>query len=954
MKQKLAQYLDIIKNYTAEYTTLTQARLHQVRTAVELSWQKKKLVWPTLKQTVPPKDGSIAADMGLLKARSRRNRTAVTSQLRMAKLLHYSAVAALVMVVCGVIGFFALFAYYSKDMPSADGVFRTSGFSTRLYDRNGKLLYDLYDEERRTPVSIEEVPDFLKQATVAIEDKDFYKHGGFDPLTIVRIPYNYVVRKQVVGGSTLTQQLVKNALLTNERSVQRKFKELVLSMQIERKFSKDKILEMYLNENPYGGTAWGVGTAAELYFDKDVSELSRVESAILAGLPQRPSAYSPLAGRTDENGELLWKLRTEGVLRRMQEDGYITKEEEEQLVVELDSVTFSSGAVNINAPHFVFYVKELLEDQYGQELTEKGGFKVTTTLDMELQDQAQQIVSEEIDKVEDLNITNGAAMVVDPQTGEIISMIGSRGYNSDKIDGKFNVAVDGLRQPGSSIKPVTYLSLFQRGYTPASMLVDAPTTFQRNENDKPYEPNNYNGRFNGPVSLRNSLGSSLNITAVKGLAIVGMDHFLNQAYEMGFVTLKPTEENKQRFGLAVTLGGAEVHLIDTVTAYSAFANGGTKVEPVAILKIEDSAGNVLFEHKPVTGKQVMNPGEAFLINHVLSDDSARAMAFGSGSQLNLSSNVAVKTGTTNDARDNWAVGWSQEVMVGAWVGNNDNSVMKRVASGVSGATPIWRKIMEAALESGYGTPEWEIPENVELITVDAVSGYPEHDGYAIKRDYAIKGTVPDLPDPIHTKLKVCKDENKLATDARIASGDYEEKEFFVLREDDPYSEDGTNRWQIGIQAWIDGQGDDKYKAPTEYCGDQTEVYVNLKRPKDKHSYDEEDIEVEVTADSGDGIEKIEIFVDGEKVETINDNEYKGKITMKKGRHEVYAKATSRSGETDESSKRRIGTGGEDWEEPEPTPTPEKPEETPTPDTPSISPNATGSGGFIPPGLNKDD
>jgi len=365
----------------------------------------------------------------------------------------------------------------------------------------------------------------------------------------------------VVGGSTLTQQLVKNVFLTNEKSLPRKFKEFVLSMQMERTFTKDQILEMYLNENGYGGNSAGVGVASEMYFNKPVSTLSLVESAILAGLPQRPSAYSPYSGQTDDEGQPLWKLRTRGVLRRMFEDKYIDHEQYTQAIADLDTVTFQKGVVEIKAPHFVFYVRQKLVEMYGEKVAEKGGLKVTTSLDYELQQEAEKITSEEIEKVKNFNITNGAAIVMDPRNGEIISMVGSKGYFAEDIDGQFNVVVDALRQPGSSIKPLTYLAMFQRGYTPATMLMDVATTFQANEKEKAYTPQNYNGKFNGPVSIRNSLGSSLNIPAVKSMGIVGLDGFLQLAQTMGFETLSPTPANKSRFGLALTLGGGEVHMI---------------------------------------------------------------------------------------------------------------------------------------------------------------------------------------------------------------------------------------------------------------------------------------------------------------------------------------------------------------------------------------------------------
>lgn len=889
----------------------------------------------------------------LTRGRSRYNRLSPAEQkLRRVKLIRILAIGAFAGAILMVVGFFSAFAWFSRDLPKPGEVVRREGFSTKIYDRNGKLLYDLFDTERRTPITISQVPEHLKQATIAVEDKDFYKHSGFDMMTILRIPYNAIFRQRVVGGSTLTQQLVKNALLTSDRSLFggpiRKFKELVLSLQIERTFTKDQILEMYFNEAPYGGTAWGVGTAAEIYFNKPVSDLTLTEAAILAGLPQRPSAYSPYNGKNDENGEPLWKGRTTAVLRRMKEDGYITDLAYEDSISQLSTIQFQRGSVEIKAPHFVFYVRDKLIEMYGEELAETGGFKVTTTLDLDVQNEAQKIVAEEIDKVKDFNITNGAVMVTDPRTGEIISMVGSKDYFSTDIDGQFNVAVDGLRQPGSSIKPVTYLAMFQRGYTPASMLMDVETIFTTSDKDPqpPYKPRNYDGKFRGPVSLRNSLGSSLNIPAVKSMGIVGVDNFLALTEAMGFPTLTPTPENLKRYGLALTLGGGEVHLIDTVSAYSAFANGGARVEPVSIMKVEDQSGRVLFEHRQVPGQQVIKPEEAFLINSILSDNNARLMAFGANSQLNTRKPIAVKTGTTNEQKDNWTIGWSQEIMVGVWVGNNNNSSMTRVASGITGASPIWRRIIDYALEKGYKAPAWVKPENVEEVEVDSISGYPKHDEFTASKEYVIKGTLPALPDPIHTKLKLCKGENKLATDAKIAANDFEEKEFYILKESDPVSQDGRNRWQEAIDAWLGGQSDGKYKPPTEYCGAQSDIFVTIRKPENEKSYSETNIEVEVDADSGDGIEKIEIWVDGGLRETVNDRHYKGFINMGSGQHEIFAKTKSRNGKEAQSGTMRIGTGGAPWQKPEPSPTP-SPSPSPTPTPTPILPIDGGGPGLEP-------
>jgi len=879
--------------------------------------------------------------------KSRRKLSPTEKKLRMIKILRFLSLFALVGLVVSIVLFFIAFAWVSRNLPKPGEVVRVEGFNTKIYDRNGEVIHDLYQAEKRDPVPIEEIPDALKQATVAVEDKDFYKHGGFDFLTLVRIPYNYIFKRgRVIGGSTLTQQLVKNVLLTNERTVTRKFKEFVLSLQIERKFTKDEILSMYLNEVPYGGVSIGVGAASESYFDKKVNELSLAESVILAGLPQRPSAYSPFLGKTDEDGTLLWRLRAEGVLRRMVEDGYITELERETALSEMDLMEFVRSGSDIEAPHFVFYIEEQLNEMFGEDLLKRGGLKVTTSLDLELQKKAQEIVAEEISRIEDYDISNGAAMVMDPNTGEILGMVGSKDYFDNEIGGQFNVAVDGLRQPGSSIKPVTYLAMFQKGYSPASMILDVETVFTPNESADKYEPKNYDGKFRGPVSLRNSLGSSLNIPAVKSLAIVGVEDFLTLAYKMGFPTLEPTQENMSRFGLSATLGGAEVHLIDTVTAYSVFANGGRKVEPVSILKVENVDGQVLFEYKPTKGPEVITEAEAFLINDILSDNNSRLMAFGPNSLLNMGPGISVKTGTTNDQRDNWTIGWNQNVVVGTWVGNNDNSPMSYVASGITGASPIWRGIIQEAIALGYKTTAWEKPNGVEMIEVDKISGYPAHDDFEKRNDYYLTGTIPTLQDPIHSKLKVCRGEDrKLATDAKIATGDFEEKEFVALREEDPYSLDGINRWQEAINAWVDSQEGDLYKPPTEYCGESGDVAVRLSRPENEKTYDSEDIEVHIDADSGEGIEKIELWVNGNLKETINNRTYRGTIHLSAGRYTVFAKALSREGKWTESSKMKIGTGGLDWKEPEPSPSPSpspipsiEPSPSPTPEvTPVVTP-----------------
>jgi len=649
--------------------------------------------------------------------------------------------------------------------------------------------------------------------------------------------------------------LVKNVLLTSERSLPRKFKELVLSMQIERKFSKDEILQMYLNEAPYGGTAIGIAAASERYFGVEPKDLSLTQSAILAGMPQAPSRYSPYG-----SDKQAYVARSTAVLRRMREDGYISKEQEDQALTELPVMQFREQTAALKAPHFVFYVKEQLVDLLGEALVEEGGYTVTTTLDSELQDFAQVTVKEEIDKLEKVHVTNGSAMVMNPQNGEILAMVGSKDYFAPDYDGKVNVAMS-LRQPGSAIKPVTYAAAFAKGYSPSTMLLDVPTKFPGGKEGEFYEPKNYDGKFNGPIQLRFALGSSLNIPAVKLLSLVGLKDMLQTAYDMGFDSLAPTAENMKRFGLSVTLGGGEVRLYDLVHAYSAFANGGEKVEPVSILKVEKD-GRTLYEAKQAQKQRVLSEEVAFLMNHVLYDNNARLLTFGANSFLNMSGrSIAVKTGTTNDKRDNWTIGWSTGAVVGVWVGNNDNTPMKEVASGVTGASPIWRKIILKTWEK-YKGEDFKAPSGVEARQVDMISGYPEHDGYPARADYFVKGTAPTEPDPVHTKVKVCKnDNNKLASEVDIARGEYDEKEYYVLKQE-------STAWEDDIQSWIDGQGNDKFKVPRETCSSNTETVIGFEKPGNHDKLSNSTFEVRLRTTTSKEIEWVKLYVDGNQRETF--------------------------------------------------------------------------------------
>jgi len=801
---------------------------------------------------------------------------------------------ALILFGIGILAVLFLFVWYSKDLPSPTKIVRREGFSSKVYDRNGNSLYDIYTDAKREAVTFDKIPDYLKKATVAVEDKSFYTHSGFDILTPLRIIKNMFYFGKVTGGSTLTQQLTRNVLLTTERSLTRKIKEIILSIQIEAKYSKDEILLMYLNEAPYGGMAWGVETASQQYFGKSVEKLDLAECVILAGLPQLPSVYSPYSSTPKA-----YVNRSQHVLNRMVEDGYIKKDLAEQIIKEIENYQFKEESSTMAAPHFVLWIKEQLAKKYGEDVIESGGLKITTTLDLELQNKAQEIVTEEVEKLKDKKVSNGAVIVTDPSNGQILAMVGSKDYFATDIGGNFNVVTQGLRQPGSSIKPITYLAALKKGYTAATMVMDTPVTFPGIGGQKDYSPQNYNGKFNGPMSIRTALGNSINTIAVKTLANVGVKNMLSLAYEMGLSTLEPTTENLSRFGLSVTLGGAEVKMIELAGAYGAFANGGMKQDLVGILKVEDNNGRVLEEYKEVKGKQVMTPQEAFIISNILSDNSAREMTFGATNYLQIGGyQVAAKTGTTNDKRDNWTIGWTPNLLTTVWVGNNDNSSMGSVVSGVSGAAPIWNKIMRYELVK-VQKKDFSIPEKIVQVSVDKISGYPNHDGFESKNEYFIDGTQMTVSDPIHMKLKVCKDSVGTATPDDIANGNYDEKEFFVFKEDDPVSTDGKNRWQEGIDGWIAGQPNkDKYNPVTSYCHSGGLVNVGIDSPA-HHTTVGNTFDIKINTNSTMKITEVKLWVDGVEKKTWNERPFEMSLTLADGPHSIKVKATDRDGNSQE-------------------------------------------------------
>jgi 1A family penicillin-binding protein len=559
--------------------------------------------------------------------------------------------------------------------------------SSQILDRKGKLLFEIYSEKKRTPIELKEVSDNLKKATLAIEDINFYKHNGFDFKGILRGLYRTIFKKRLQGGSTITQQLVKNALLTQERTLSRKIKEAILTVATEILYDKDKIFEMYFNQTPYGGTIWGVQSAAKGFFNKDVKDLTLAEAALISGLPASPTRYSPFSHPEAA------KNRQELVLTRMNEVGFITKEEMEKAKEE--KLNYYLDKTGILSPHFVFYVKEQLSEKYGLKKLTEGGLRITTSLDLDLQKMAETIVASEVAKLKRSNVTNGAALITEPKTGQILAMVGSVDYFSDEIDGKYNV-VTALRQPGSSIKPVNYAVGLELGNITAASIVDDNLTCFSQINQRAYCPTNYGNSYYGLQTIRNALANSLNISAVKVLKLNGLETFVASASAMGFTTFK----DPSNYGLSLTLGGGEVLMTDMATAYGVLANMGIKQNLVSILKVVDKNDETLEEFKESLGERILSRETSFIIQNILSDDGARSMVFGSGSLLNIKGHreVAVKTGTTNNLRDNWTYGYTSDYVVGSWVGNNNNSRMRGVVSGTSGAAPIWSKIMTALLK----------------------------------------------------------------------------------------------------------------------------------------------------------------------------------------------------------------------------------------------------------------
>lgn len=708
--------------------------------------------------------------------------------------------------------------------------------STKIYDRTGEIvLYDIHQDKKRTIITSEEMGDAVKKATVSIEDETFYTNKGINIKSMFRALLEDIRSGGYSqGASTITQQVVKNSLLTTDKRISRKLKEIFLAVKINKALSKDDILAIYLNEAPYGGSIYGVSEAAMTFFGKKPIDLSLAEAAYLAAIPQAPSRYSPYGSNVD-----LLEARKNLVLSKELKLGFITQEEYDGAIAEVDNF-IPQDKLGIKAPHFVFYVKDYLEQKYGVDAVESGGLKVTTTLDYALQEQGEQIVLKNaIQNEKDWDASNAGLVAVDPKNGQILTMVGSRDYFDKSIDGKYNIAL-AKRQPGSSFKPFIYATAFSKGFTPNTVLFDVPTEFQSTcdpygkaitgSQDKCYGPNDYDNKFLGPISLRNALAQSRNIPSVQLLYLTTIADSLKTAKNMGITTLG----NPNDYGLTLVLGGGEVSLLDMTSSYGVFANEGIRFEPQAILKVEDANGKVLEEFQPKGGQRVLDQNSAREISDVLSDNTARIPYIGANSFMYFGGvNVAGKTGTTNNNKDAWMMGYTPDIAVGVWSGNNDNTAMKK-GSAISGH--LWRDFMDVALKTtphnSFTPPDINNSPDLKPVLRGIWQG-----GDSIFID-TISGKLATDLTPEETKKE-------------LVPGNVHSILYWVNRNDilGPAPGPQTNQqyinWETGVQDWWN-QNKSKYNLidpndiPTTYDDVHTidnQPKLNIKSPDEETVYD---------------------------------------------------------------------------------------------------------------------
>ncbi|MFT5280789.1 MAG: penicillin-binding protein 1C [Flavobacteriaceae bacterium] len=738
--------------------------------------------------------------------------------------------------------------------------------STKIFDKTEEvLLYDVHGDIKRTLISFEEMGDPITEAIVAIEDRNFYKHSGISPRGIVRAFVTNIKNAGLSqGGSTLTQQLVKNTLLTRERKISRKLKEVVLSFKIERVLSKKEILELYLNEAPFGGSMYGIAEASQTFFGKKPTDLTYGESAYLAAIPKAPTYFSPYG----KNKEYLDK-RAFQVLFNLREQGFITEDiyrEAREEEVEF----LPQSPTGIRAPHFTLFIREYLEEKYGTEEIETRGLKVVTTLDYDLQEKAEEMALRyALKNEEDWNASNTSLVAIDPLTGQILTMIGSRDYFDKDIDGNFNVAT-ASRQPGSSFKPFIYGAAFEKGYTDKTILFDTRTQFQASceptnlsSEEDCYSPQNYDGKELGPVTLREALAQSRNIPAVKLLYLTGLSNSLSIAKKMGITTLG----NSNTYGLTLVLGGGEVRLLDMVSSYGTFATEGIHYEPTGILRIEDRDGNILEEYSSLDQERVISTNSARAVSDILSDDDSRVPLFGRNSLMNIPGySVAAKTGTTNNNKDAWLIGYSPELAVGVWTGNNDNTPMDR---GSSISIPFWNEFMTLALKKTQGVTFNKPSFSYE--NIPPVMRGIWHGGEGVEID-TISGKLATEYTPKETRKEI------------ITTNVHSILHWIDINNPTQKREDGFNRqykaWEEGVlRWWNENKGNftivDKDDIPTEYDDihlENPELDIEIISPEINSYIDQSDtLKVEFKYEGEYKLIKSEFFINGVFAGSQNSN-----------------------------------------------------------------------------------
>ncbi len=808
----------------------------------------------------------------------------------------------------GILFIALLFLYYAKDLPDPNKLIeRDVAENTKIFDREGKLLYEIHGEVKRTLIELDQIPEYAKQASIAIEDKDFYNHHGLYFRGIARSLFRYVINlgPEGGGGSTLTQQFVKNAILTNKKTFGRKIPEAILSLEIEARFSKEEILKLYLNEIPYGRNAYGIEAAAFGYFGKSANELSLAESAYLAALPQAPTFYNPLG----PNRAAL-DARKDRVLAAMREQGYISPEQEKTATEE--KVEFLKTKTAISAPHFVLMVQDYLAKKYGEKTLAEGGLRVYTTLDSGLQKIAEEAIKARAEtNSTKYNAQNASLVAVDPKTGQILALVGSKDYFGESFpkdcrpgktclfEPNVNTALSQL-QPGSSFKPYVYATAFGRDYkfAPAAMLIDVVTNFGT-FNGKNYAPENYNNREHGPVSMRSALAGSLNIPAVKTLALVGVDKAVQVARDLGITS--PMAD----CGLSLVLGGCEVRLIDHVAAFGVLANGGVKNEKTAILKVLDKNGNTLeeFEENP---KEILDPQAVYQLISIMTDNNARSFVFGANSPLTLPGReVAAKTGTTQNWHDGWTMGFTPSLAAGVWAGNNcgganPKCLMKEGADGVFVAAPIWNQFMKEALKD-KPAERFKEPPGITRIIVDATSGkLPTANSPSTKEEVFADYNRPQDYDNIHISLAYDSLTN-LPADPTTPPERITYKNFTVFQSEQPQNPG----WENPVRDWAIKNG---YLYPSRVPTNPTqpgfgEISARITSPSDGQQIESLPFFVGVEAQGTNPIARVDLFIDGLFIKSMNTAPYRFEVNkiLSNGQHVVAAKALDAAGNIADAS-----------------------------------------------------